>query len=210
MVVLEGRDRIGGRVSVHTTWDKPFDTGMFVHLYLDLNSGANFIHGTTLNPLMPLVEASDARLTFPDDTTPTVYGTLGKRLSPQTAQLAYDRVWKYSQEAIGYSSLEGPISPELSVNEFCLARLYADDALTNKVKTITKHLFHLLSDFTGTDAEKQSLRHYKVEATLPVQLTAISLMKGGISFSCLDLRSYPHSTCESSQKREHHSAISSC
>jgi hypothetical protein len=131
-------------------------------------SGANFIHGISQNPLVPLVEISGSQLTFPDDAVPTIYGTTGRPLSFQTAQLANNLVWEYSKEAIAYSSADSTIPPDVSVNEFCLARLHADENLNPKVKIIVKQLFSLLSDFTGIGAENQSLRHYKVEAELPV------------------------------------------
>jgi len=130
-------------------------------------SGPNWIHGTFLNPLIPLAKASGTSLTFPDDAPIAIYASSGKRLSPQTSVI-YDRIWRFSTEAIAYSATNGAIPPEASVGDFCLARIGEDTDLTVKTKAIARHLLSLLSDFTGTDVRNQSLKHYKVEATLAV------------------------------------------
>lgn len=135
---------------------------------VQLMLGPNWIHGTFLNPLIPLAKASGSSLTFPDDAPIAIYASSGKRLSPQTSVLIYDRIWRFSTEAIAYSATDGAIPPEASVGDFCLDRIDEDRDLTVKAKAIARQLLSLLSDFTGTDARHQSLRHYKVEATLAV------------------------------------------
>src|SRR5579862_2120007 len=130
--------------------------------------GPNWIHGISLNPIIPLAEASGTQLLFPADLPLTVYGTSGKQLPPQICQLVHDRIWRYWEEAIVYSSTDDTIPPEVSFGDFCTARLNMDQDLRGKAKALAKHMLSILSDFTATDVKRQSLRHYKVEATLPV------------------------------------------
>ena len=142
------------------------------------------------NPLIPVAKLSATRLTFPDEARQTIYTSAGTSLPPETSCLLYESIWKYADEAIEYSAdPRENIHPEWSVYDFCLARIREDDTLDINSKYIAFHMVELLTTFTAVDIRKQSLRHYQVEAVLPVRLVLRFLLTiGGLPFCCLNLR----------------------
>jgi len=133
--------------------------------------GPNWIHGTFLNPLMPLVRTTSTKLTFPDEANQTVFTSSGKPLSPEISLLLYETVWKYADEAISYSiEYCHSIPPEWSMYDFCLAKIQEDENLCPEYKSIALQMMELLTDFTAADIRKQSLRYYQFEAELSVRL----------------------------------------
>jgi monoamine oxidase len=73
VIVLEGRDRIGGRVWTSRQWDTPLDMG------------ASWIHGTRGNPLTAIADAIDAPRRVTDYDNAILYDTDGT--------LQSDRAW---------------------------------------------------------------------------------------------------------------------
>ncbi|WP_054814110.1 FAD-dependent oxidoreductase [Nocardia arizonensis] len=75
VVVLEARDRIGGRILTSTRWpDAPVDLG------------ASRIHGVDGNPIADLAREAGARTVPTDAENNTVYGTDGHRIDEDTAE----------------------------------------------------------------------------------------------------------------------------
>lgn len=70
VVVLEGRDRIGGRMWTSDKWP-----GMPVDL------GASWIHGVTGNPLTALAEQAESRLIYTNYNRTRTYNTSGKPMT---------------------------------------------------------------------------------------------------------------------------------
>jgi len=69
-----------------------------------------------------------------------------------------------------YSADPDPdISPEGRAFQFCSARLADYDDLNEETKRLALELLDFLTTFTAVDVRKQSLRHYKAEAELPVR-----------------------------------------
>lgn len=66
VVVLEARDRIGGRIYTDRTWNVPIELG------------ANWIHGTEDNPLMDLVQRLNLKLRITNYDHHWLYNTQGK------------------------------------------------------------------------------------------------------------------------------------
>lgn len=133
-------------------------------------SGPNWIHGTLFNPLIPIAKASNSRLTFPDEASRIIYNSSGKALPSDTSRLLYNRIWKYAEEAIEYSANPGEsIPPAWSMYDFCLARISEDESLDLESKFIALQLVDLLTTFTAVNVKKQSLRHYQIEAGIPVR-----------------------------------------
>jgi hypothetical protein len=90
-------------------------------------------------------------------------------LPPDTTRFLYNRIWRYAEEAIKYSGTsDDNIPPELSMYDFCLSRIREDYELDLGFKFIALKLADLLTTFTAADVRKQSLRHYRVEAGIPV------------------------------------------
>lgn len=69
VVVLEARDRLGGRIVTDRTWGIPLDLG------------AAWIHGSDNNPLMGLMKQSQATPFVTQDDAVLVYNHRGKRIS---------------------------------------------------------------------------------------------------------------------------------
>lgn len=70
VVVLEGRDRIGGRVWTGSKWPE-----------LPVDLGASWIHGTTTNPLTTIARRIKARLVATDYDDTITYNTNGAPIS---------------------------------------------------------------------------------------------------------------------------------
>lgn len=74
VVVLEARDRIGGRIWTSTTWpDAPLDLG------------ATWIHGVTGNPISDLADQLGARRLVTSYNRAILYNTTGRLLSEAEA-----------------------------------------------------------------------------------------------------------------------------
>lgn len=171
VIVLEGRDRVGGRICVDRTWGVPFDLGILT-CFLFVMVGPNWIHGTLSNPLIPIAKVTGSQLTFPDEGSQIIYTSSGEPLPPENSRLLYDCIWRYAAEAINFSTDEGEsVSPEWSMYDFCVERIREDKALGTELKHLALQLVELLTTFTAVDVRKQSLRYYQVEAELAVHPT---------------------------------------
>lgn len=69
VIVLEARDRVGGRLHTIELAGAPVELG------------ANWVHGTDGNPLMPLLREANVELADDDDSNVLVVDTAGRRLS---------------------------------------------------------------------------------------------------------------------------------
>ena len=187
VIVLEGRDRVGGRISVDKRWGQPFDLGILTRFSFVI-LGPNWIHGTLSNPLIPIAKLAGSRLTFPDEGSQIVYTSPGERLPPETSRLLYDCIWRYAAEAINFSTDEGEsVPPEWSMYDFCVERIREDKALDTELKHLALQLVELLTTFTAVDVRKQSLRYYHVEAGLAVRSPRKSLTIGRMSICCFNI-----------------------
>lgn len=184
VLVLEARDRVGGRVCVSRRWDVPFDQGRAFQLrYLVL--GPNWIHGTVLNPLVPLAEMTSSCLTTPEEGGCLVYSPSGERLPTETSRLLYETIWSYAALAIQCSAQIGAhIPPSTSLYDFCHVQISHDKDLPPELEETALQMTDLLTTFTAVSVTRQSLRHYQVEATLPVlsQLILSLIVKGDTVF----------------------------
>src|SRR5271156_1522057 len=184
VLVLEARDRVGGRICVDRRWDIPFDQGRPLPPHC-LVLGPNWIHGTLLNPLVPLAEMTSSVLTTPEEGGCVVYSPSGERLSTETSRLLYETIWNYAAVAIQCSAQIGPhIHPSTSIYDFCQAQISHDNGLSPELKERAVQMMDLLTAFTAVSVKRQSLRHYQVEATLPVlsYVTVLLMVKGDTVF----------------------------
>jgi hypothetical protein len=116
-----------------------------------------------------LSKISRCQLTFPEEANRTIYNSSGIALPSDISRLLYEQIWKYVGEAIEFSANPGEdIPPEWSMYDFCLARISEDNNLDLELKLVALQLVDLLTVFTAADVREQSLRHYQVEAGLPV------------------------------------------
>lgn len=169
VVLLEARDRVGGRICVDRRWGVPFDLGMFSIVERVNITGPNWIHGTLFNPLVPLAKSTETVLTFPDEACQTIFTSCGRILASDLSQRLHERVWEYADKAIEYSTKSSVEIPSgSSVFDFCVEQINAESDLDDEDKRIAKELVEWLTTFTAVDVRKQSLRYYQVEATFPV------------------------------------------
>lgn len=83
----------------------------------------------------------------------------------------YDKIWMYADKAIEYSVNSCDDIPcNLSVYDFCIEQIKADDEFDDDKNFLAAELLEWLTTFTAVDVRKQSLRYYQVEATFPVIL----------------------------------------
>ncbi|KAI5793177.1 hypothetical protein EDC01DRAFT_88262 [Geopyxis carbonaria] len=90
VVLLEARDRIGGRVFTSDHLGKPVDLG------------PNWIHGTTNNPIVPLSELSGSSLHEFGHNCP-VFDPKGQLLDQEEADELQHMLWEAVEEANEYS-----------------------------------------------------------------------------------------------------------
>ena len=121
------------------------------------------------NAIIPLAKLARAHFTFPDESLQTIYDSSGLPLRQEISNHLHKRIWGYARMAMEYSAdPDHYISPERSVFDFCVARISEDDSLDEDTKRLALQLLDFLTTFTAVDVRKQSLRHYKAEAELPV------------------------------------------
>lgn len=180
VVILEARDRVGGRILIERRWGRPFDCGISGScVEVSCRLGPNWIHGTFSNPLMAFTKSSGSVLTFPDEAGRTVYDSSGIAMPPDVSRTLFDRIWRYAEEAINFSANPGEgISAEWSMYDFCMAKIGEEKDLDYEEKMWAIQLVHLLTTFTAVDVRKQSLRHYQTEASLAVWTLLMPLSAG--------------------------------
>lgn len=98
-----------------------------------------------------------------------VFTGSGEVLAPALSHFLYERIWSYAAEAVEYSADPDEVIPcEWSMHDFCMARISEDEDLDDETKIVALEMMELLTTFTAVNIRKQSLRHYQVEAELPV------------------------------------------
>ncbi|KAF6230167.1 hypothetical protein HO133_004506 [Letharia lupina] len=152
VTILEGRDRIGGRVHQFSQQG---------HL-IDL--GPNWIHGTDHNPILDLAEETHAT-TFspPEDAKPSLYDELGHLVEGQTAKKHSELVWEIISNAFRYSRENGPsIPPQSSLMDFFRSEVKGK-GLNDVSSKLILQMARMWGDFVGEPIEKQSLRFFWLE-----------------------------------------------
>ncbi|NEO84615.1 MAG: FAD-dependent oxidoreductase [Spirulina sp. SIO3F2] len=142
VILLEGRDRVGGRLWTSRRWATPMDLG------------ASWIHGERGNPLTALADAIDAPRVATDSTDYPLYGVTGERLSDQV----WDAVNAWEAEVIRavratYSGADVSLATAIA-NEIDL------DALTTSEWQLLNFAVNaLIEQDAATDAEDLSAHH---------------------------------------------------
>lgn len=93
VVVLEGRDRIGGRIVTDRSGGVPFD------------AGASWIHGPTGNPIKKLANASGADTYLTDDDSQVVYDRGGSQIA-DSLMVSAERDYEDALEAVEDNGIE--------------------------------------------------------------------------------------------------------
>lgn len=153
VTILEGRDRIGGRIHQST-----LPTGQAVDL------GANWIHGTETNPIFEIAKATG--------TTLHDWGDKGGhfdehgKVMEDGAELMAD-VWGLITKAFAYSrDNSAAIDPNLSLFDFIrdgLDSLYEQSLDSARKRRQALMFSEFWGDYVGTKVQNQSLKFLWLE-----------------------------------------------
>lgn len=150
VVVLEARDRIGGRIYTHD--------GKHDH-------GASWIHGTEGNPLTPIAKETGAEL-YSLSSAAILDVDQGRWLSSRETGAVMGFVYSLSERAVDYAKCTKDIDPTRNFGDWC-EREIEQSNLSADEKRRAKRLMHFYTNVTAADIYEQSLRNYVVEEKLP-------------------------------------------
>lgn len=153
VVVLEGRDRIGGRVWTDRTWaDAPLDMG------------ASWIHGIRGNPIAALADEMDIPTVATDYDNMAVYDYDGRELSDEELEDLDEWVAEVLEDAAAFGEeLNDDIALQAGVN-----RVLAEEALTAEdERQINYALNTLIEHEYANDISRMSLWYWDEDEDLP-------------------------------------------
>lgn len=157
VLVLEGRDRIGGRC--HTSrahaWGTPLDLG------------CAWIHGTENNPLASVARATGSQ--YYELETSALWDE-GAWLEEERAERLFEYVLSLGPRAVAHSKAHhGEIDPATSFHTFCLETIAADGGELSEEadRHRARKLAHFYTNITAEEVTRQSLRNYLLEEELP-------------------------------------------
>lgn len=134
VVVLEARDRVGGRVVTERRFGLATDLG------------ASWIHGVTDSPVAAAAEAFDMRTVEftvggyqPDSRPIAYYGPDGARLSDAAAQAFVDDIHTVDATLLGVVAASAPDASYRDVTEEALAAQGWDDDRVQRVREYLEH-----------------------------------------------------------------------
>ena len=167
VIVFEARDRIGGRVDTKRKWGFPLDYGIRSGKK-GTDVGANFIHGTTGNPITDVAEKVGSTFVNPI-ALKKFFDDDGKAVSQETAALLDRKTWEYWEAASVYSR-ENEVDKDISVEDFCRNRLDNDQDVNDKAtKAMFRSAIELIGGITACELDKLSLKYFWMEDDLPVR-----------------------------------------
>jgi hypothetical protein len=156
VTILEGRNRLGGRV-----WQERLPNG---HL---ADVGANWIHGTTDNPIMDLVRETKTK-TGDWDAHSYVFDEDGNLLPKEEGEKFSTMMWDIIQDAFEYSNRFGhEIDPEESLLDFfrrsVAVRIPDGEEGCERKRRILLQMAELWGNFVGSPLSTQSLKFFWLE-----------------------------------------------
>lgn len=165
VVVLEGRDRIGGRAYTSTShaWHTPLDLG------------CAWIHGIEGNPMWDLAcKTGIDALTF-EISSIAISESRGDGdgtnvwLDGRDVETVMDCVFALGSRAVEYAKAEhAKIPPSASFKDFCDAAIEREETLTTPMhKVWATKMARYYTNVTAQEIERQSLRNYGVEEERP-------------------------------------------
>ncbi|KAF2185683.1 amine oxidase [Zopfia rhizophila CBS 207.26] len=158
VTILEGRDRVGGRLC------QSKELGHMVDL------GPNWIHGTEDNPILDLAKETGT-LTMTWDGRQSVFDHLGNRIAQKDALENTELVWEIIEQAMKHSNDETATIPadkslfnffEEKVPEM-VPSLMEDDPDARKKQELLLHMSEMWGAFVGSSIQRQSLKFFWLE-----------------------------------------------
>ncbi|MCJ1402281.1 hypothetical protein MMC11_005501 [Xylographa trunciseda] len=149
VTILEGRDRIGGRV---------YQDNHLGHL---VDMGANWIHGTDHNPILDLAKETNTVASLIGEKSGT-FDELGEYMDEKKAERLSELVWGIIADAFKYSNDSSSIPPDRSLRDFFVEELEEKD-LSQEDKKIVLQIAQMWGAFIGDPIERQSLKYFWLE-----------------------------------------------
>jgi monoamine oxidase len=147
--VIEARDRIGGRIWIDNT------------LGIQLGLGANWMHGTEGNPLLPIAKKTQTEMVLLDATTSIVYDDDGKIISSNDKKNFDTKFVNILEQAKEFAlNLDKDIS---------LAEALSHFIKREQLSTVELDLFdtrlNFIEGYIGASCENLSAKHWDDEET---------------------------------------------
>ncbi|MCJ1386200.1 hypothetical protein MMC17_009326 [Xylographa soralifera] len=149
VTILEGRDRIGGRV---------YQDNHLGHL---VDMGANWIHGTDRNPILDLAKETNTVASSIGESSGT-FDELGEYMDEKKAERLSELVWGIIADAFKYSNDASSIPPDRSLEDFFVEKLEEKD-LSQEDTKIVLQIARMWGAFIGDPIERQSLKYFWLE-----------------------------------------------
>ncbi|KAH8911692.1 amine oxidase [Coniochaeta sp. PMI_546] len=159
VTILEGRDRLGGRLH-----QERLPNG---HL---IDVGANWIHGTSSNPILDLAKQTKTAIGS-WDTKPYIYDEDGRLFPIEDGEDYSAIMWDIILDAFKHSEKHCPdISPDESLLDFFRSRIGMAVPETQqnyqRTREIVMHMAELWGAFVGSPISRQSLKFFWLEECL--------------------------------------------
>ncbi|KAF3928725.1 hypothetical protein AA313_de0206856 [Arthrobotrys entomopaga] len=177
VVVLEARDRIGGRIATSSKLGLPLDLG------------ANWIHGNQGNPIISLAEQANSSYsaTALDDTI--VYAPDGTLLPKRLGEELITEMWDIFDDGIEYSGREfDRIKPNISFMEYYKERVENRVPGTEKeggeggeqMRVWQMQIVEILGGIVAMGIHKQDLKNLHLEKPIPGENLFLSSTYGPV------------------------------
>lgn len=156
VTILEGRDRVGGRIHQERLPDG--------HL---IDVGANWIHGTTENPIMDLVRETNIIVGVWDDRS-SIFDEDGHPLPSEESKGYSTLMWNIIGDAFEYSNKHGSeIDPDKTLLDFfqekVIERIPDSEEGYEGRRYIILQMAELWGNFVGSPLNRQSLKFFWLE-----------------------------------------------
>lgn len=155
VTVIEGRERIGGRIWTSTQWPN-----------MPLDLGATWIHGTQGNPLTALADRLNAKRFATNSESAITYGVQGQELTTaQTKQL--DQVTQQINKRLEAVQDDEELESDISVRRAIMPLLKGLDANSDMARMIHFILNSNLEQEYGGSIDQLSAQYFDESKELP-------------------------------------------
>lgn len=150
-IILEGRDRIGGRIATSHQLGVP------------LNCGAGWIHGIANNPITALAEKTHTNITIPSEEQYTRYDNNGDRIDPILIDQFEEKFAEILNKAKAYAF---QINHDIPLSE-AIAKVTNIADFTSVEYSLFQFKRQFFAGYIGADAEYLSARYWDLEQPWP-------------------------------------------
>ncbi|MCJ1306777.1 hypothetical protein MMC25_000420 [Agyrium rufum] len=152
VTILEGRDRIGGRVQ---------QSDQLGHI-VDL--GANWIHGANHNPILDLAKETGS-IAVDTGEAGCAYDENGKLLDDERTEMLNGVFWGTVADAFKYSNESSDIPTTKSLKNYFIDKLHEKD-IPDEDARMALQMSSMWGGYIGESWEKQSLKFFWLEESI--------------------------------------------